>query len=176
MDSLGREDGPVHLDAAGGGAGAAADERADDQERHAERRPQRGVLRREPGRGRDGRHLESGVPERVPEVPVMAAAHQIGRHQDNGDGEQGQEHLDGLRLPHEPRPAPQEGQEQDAEVDAGGDHGHRQDDFGGWIRVESDARVPGAETAGTARGHRVGERVEPAHAGESQGEEGDSRQ
>ena len=58
----------------------------------------------------------------------------------------------------------------------GGEHREGQDDLGGRIGIIGDAGVARAESAGAAGRHGVGQRIEPGHTGQFQGDEGDDGQ
>ena len=74
------------------------------------------------GSGQTGTDTGSGrSPDARPERTVIPPGQQVRRHDDDGDTNQRDEDLDGLGFPEITGPAPEQSQEQDAEVDAGSD-------------------------------------------------------
>ena len=157
-----QDDHAVRLEAAGGGAGAAAHERTDDQDEARKHRPMRIVADGQSGSGRVAYHMESPVQE-GPRPGIVDPFHLEGdRRQDRANDEaEGIELQDGV-IQRAERPARQSHENQ-AEMDGSQVHEHDRE-RGDELRPEmADGQVPRGETARRAHAERMVDRIERRH-------------
>ena len=155
------------LEAARCGAGAASDEKEEEQEEPAEGRPLVEVGRDVPRGGRNGGYREERVPER-PENIGSALEDQGNRDEQGAAEDDGQEKAEFLILPYDGQPL-FPGRYIQAEIGAGKEHEKHNDHLKERIVVVGDAFILCGKAAGGDDGKGILQGIQGRHAAEGKG-------